>query len=382
MSPADEAPEIGRDTLDPAGSPTLWTQLFPARGSALGLRASSAPAITFILIGVILGPHALGILTPTVIFRLDPVISIALTALGIFVGLGLGTGNAFAQPRVLAAALLEVALTAAVVSGGLYVLFTTWMIPLNFDVRLFAAALGICAGASAATRIRGTGHAARVARIVDLNDLPLVVVGAVLVAVSGSRPVIAGVVLITAASVLAGSAGWMLFERARRASERGAFVAGTLALLGGIAAYTGMSPLLAGVVAALVWTWSPGRADRVIASDLRKLQHPLVALLLIVAGATIQWQYVLLWIAAPLVLLRIIGKLLASLAVARLADVPPGLLATVLLPPGVLGVALALNVQQSVPTEDMLLVSAVTVAAAVSELTSVVPLAGATEEAS
>lgn len=119
-----------------------------------------------------------------------------------------------------------------------------------------------------------------------------------------------------------------------------------------------------------------------IASDLRKLQHPLVALLLIIAGAPIQWQYVLLWIAAPLVLLRIIGKLVASLAVARLADVPAGLLAAVLLPPGVLGVALALNVQQSFATDDMLLVSGVMVAAAVSELLSVLPLAGAAEKAS
>lgn len=382
MSSPDDTPEIGRDTLDPLSAPTLWTQLFPARGSALGLRASSAPALTFIVIGIILGPHVLGILTPTAILRLDPVISIALTALGIFVGLGIGTSGLSDQPRVMAAALMEVVLTAAVVGGGMYVLLTNWRVPLTWHVPLFACALGVCASASAATRITGTGFAARVARIVDLDDVPLVVLGAVVVAIAGSRPVIAGGLLIAAASVLAGSAGWMLFERARGEAERGAFVAGTLALLGGIGAYTGMSPLLGGTVAALVWTWSPGGADRVIASELRKLQHPLVALLLIIAGASVQWQYVLLWIAAPLVLLRIIGKLVASLAVARLADVPAGLLAAVLLPPGVLGVALALNVQQSLATDDMLLVSGVTVAAAVSELLSVLPLAGAAEKGS
>lgn len=381
MSADDEAPEIGRDTLDPEDAPTLWRHLFPARGSALGLRASSAPAVTFIVIGIILGPHVLAILTPAVIVRLDPVISIALTALGIFVGLGIGGSGASEPPRVIAAAVLEVTLTAVVVACGLYGLFAIWMIPSNVDVPLFAAALGICASASAATRIKGTGSAARVARIADLDDVPLVLLGAVVVALSGSEPVLAGAGLGTAASLLVGAAGGILFERARGESERGAFVAGTLALLAGIGAYTGMSPLLGGVIAALVWTWSPGRSDRIIASDLQKLQHPLVALLLIIAGATIQWQYVLLWIVAPLVLLRFIGKLLASLAVARLADVPPGLLATVLLPPGVLGVALALNVQQAAPTQDMLVVSGVTVAAAVSELLSVVPLAGATEEA-
>jgi hypothetical protein len=208
----------------------------------------------------------------------------------------------------------------------------------------------------------------------------MVVLGAVAVAIAGGRAIAGGGLLVIAASVLAGSAGWMLFERARGEAERGAFVAGTLALLGGVAAYTGMSPLLGGAVAALVWTWSPGGADRVIAAELRKLQHPLVALLLVIAGATIQWHYALLWIAAPLVLLRILGKLAASLAVARLAAVPAGLLAAVLLPPGVLGVALALNVQQALGTDHMLLVSSVTVAAAVSELIAVIPLAGAHEE--
>lgn len=173
MSSPDDTPEIGRDALDPLSSPTLWTQLFPARGSTLGLRPSSAPALTFISIGIILGPHVLGILTPAVIFRLDPVISIALTALGIFAGLGIGTSGVSDQPRVIAAAFVEVMLTAAVVGGGMYVLITNWGVPLTLHVPLFAAALGVCASASAATRITGTGYAARVARIVDLDDVPL-----------------------------------------------------------------------------------------------------------------------------------------------------------------------------------------------------------------
>ena len=70
-----------------------------------------------------------------------------------------------------------------------------------------------------------------------------------------------------------------------------------------------------GTVAALVWVWAPGGADRLISDDLRKLQHPLVALLLIIAGAAVQLTELLLWVAAPLVLLRLTGKVLASAAV-------------------------------------------------------------------
>ncbi len=382
MRPAAEAPELGRDTLDPVAAPSVWGRIFPARGSAFGLGAASTPAVAVIALGVLLGPAALDILTPTVLARLDPVVSIALAALGVFVGLGIGASGLSDPPRVLAAALSEVAITTLVVGGGLFLLLAYWSVPLPYPMLLFAAVAGICASASAATRITGNGQAARASRIVDLDDVPLVALGAVAVAVAGARPVLSGVVLVAAAAALAGWAGWMLFERARGEAERGAFVAGTLALVGGVGAYSGTSPLLGGAIAALVWTWSPGRADRIIAADLRRLQHPLVALLLIVAGASIEWQYAVLWVAAPLVLLRLIGKLAASLAVAGLVDVQAGLLAAVLLPPGVLGVAVALNVQQVLGFDDMLLVSSVTVAAAVSELISVLPLAGADEASS
>jgi len=371
MSLTDDSPEIGRDALDSVAPPTPWARLFPPRRSAIGIRASSAPALAFILIGLSLGPHGLAVLTPAVIIRLDPVVSIALAALGIFVGLGIATTDTSERSRMITAALLEVVVTFAVVGGGLYALLTAWQVPVGIDVALFAAVLGICASASAAVRVAGSGFAARVARIADLDDLPLVVLGTIVVALCASRPTMTGGAVMIVASVLAGSAGWMLFERARGEAERGAFVAGTVILLGGLGAYTGISPLLGGTVAALVWAWSPGRADGIIASDLRKLQHPLVALLLIIAGASVQWQYVLLWIAAPLVLLRHMGKLLASLAVARVAAVPAGLVATVLLPPGVLGVAVGLNVQQALDTRDVLLISAVTVAAVVAELISV-----------
>jgi hypothetical protein len=368
MTPPRETPELGRDALDLAEPTALWTRLFPARRAALGLRSTPAPTLTFIVIGLLLGPHALGVLTPEVIARLNPVVSIGLGALGVFIGLGIGRARAQFQSALLAAALLEVMLTIAVVTGAMYVLLIRWTIPLPIEPVLFAIVTGICCSASAATRVAGTGAAARVTWIVDLDDAPLVVLGTVAVALVGSRPVGTGMALTVAAALLVGIAGWLLFERARGEAERGVFVGGAIALVGGIGAYTGMSPLLSGAAAALVWVWSPGGADRIIETDLGKLHHPLVALLLIVAGASIQWQDALLWVAAPLVLVRLIGKLLASMAAARLAAVSSGLLATVLLPPGVVGVAIALNVQQILGSEDTLLLSAVTVAAAVSEL--------------
>jgi hypothetical protein len=232
-------------------------------------------------------------------------------------------------------------------------------------------ALGVCACASAAVRTPEDAgpDARRVSRIVDLNDVPIIVLGAFVVAMFGrASGVFIGVAATAAAGLAVGAAGWLLFERAHNAAERGVFVTGTIVLLGGLGAYMGTSPLLSGCAAALVWVRTPGAADRIIGEDLRKLQHPLVALLLIVAGAAVEWNAAMLWMAAPLVLFRLTGKLLAGAMASAIADVPTGLLATVLVPPGVIGIAMALNLQQVLGEENALLLSGITVAAVVSEV--------------
>ncbi len=235
--------------------------------------------------------------------------------------------------------------------------------------------IGVCSGASAATRAgrdgRDGGPGSAAAVITDLDDVPLILLGTLLVIAGGGRAVGTTVAVATAASAVAGVAGWLLFERAASAAQRGVYVAGTRLLLGGIGAYAGSSPLLGGCVAALIWRRTAGAADRIIAGDIGKLQHPLVALLLIVAGASIEWTLAALWIAAPLVLLRLIGKLLGGAAAARISGLPVGMVSTLLLPPGVLGIALALNLYQVLGGAGALLLSAVTFSAVVSELVSV-----------
>jgi hypothetical protein len=368
---AERPSEIGRDALDLAGPAPIWSRLFPARHAALGLKATPAPALGFIALGVLLGPAAVRLLPNQTVLALDPAVSVALAALGMFVGLGVGAPSSRGQGSLWLAAWLEASVTAVVVGGATYILLRQWQLPLPASPALFSAVLGICASASAATRSSDSGSdAARVGRLVDLDDVPLIAFGAVLVAVAGSGN--AGTSLVTGgtAALLVAIGGSLLFDRARSPAERGVYVAGSVVLLGGVGAYASVSPLLTGALAGLVWSRGPGRADQVIARDLQALQHPLVALLLIVAGASIQWTVALLWIAGPLVALRLMGKLLAGLAAARLTGLPAGMLTVVSVPSGVLGVALALNVQQVLGSGGTLLLSAVTVAAGISELLS------------
>jgi hypothetical protein len=142
-------------------------------------------------------------------------------------------------------------------------------------------------------------------------------------------------------------AGWLLFERAHGPAERGVFMVGTLALLGGTAAYLALSPLLAGLAAGTFWTAAPGRADHIVREDLRKVQHPLVVVLLLTAGASLVWSPAAVWLFAPFVVFRLAGKLIGGWVSSRLVpEVAPSDLGAHLIAPGVIGIAFALNYHQ------------------------------------
>lgn len=371
-----ESSEVGSDALDARVPRAAWSAalrtMLPARGAALGVSATAAPSLLFVAVGIALGPALLNLLSPRVLLHLDAVVSVALAALGIFVGLELATlmRGSGARPLLIAAT-AEAMITIAVVSAAMFVLLSRWGLPVPMDAGLLAGVLGISSCASAAVRFdrSASPDAAFASRIADLEDVPLIALGAVVVALAaGGLPVAANLLAALVAGASVGLAGVLLFERAESAAERGVFVTGAVVLLGGVAAFLDASPLLTGATAAVVWVRMRGAADQLVRADLRKLQHPLVALLLIVAGASIEFTLAALWIAAPLVLFRLTGKLLASTATAALAGVAPAVLGTVLAPPGVVGIALALNVQQVAGTADTVLVSSVTLAAVASEL--------------
>lgn len=372
MRPTSSWPEVGEDALDPPrpASDTRWLWL-PRRRPALGVRSTAAPTVMFVLLGVILGPKGIGILSHAVLGALDVVASVALAVIGVFVGLGISTVTGASGARAVISGMTVAVITTATVTGGLYLLIPIWGMPLPVEVFAFAGILGICASASAAAHVPASAGAAlrRAVRLADVDDIAIVLLGAVALAALAGGEVLQRLMMTAIAGAAIGFAGWLLFERAKETAERGVFVTGAVLLLAGIGTYLSTSPLLSGCVAALVWAHAPGPADRITAGDLRTLQHPLVALVLIMAGALIDWDPRVLWVAGAVVLLRLTGKLTASLAVAPLAQVSPALLATVLLPPGIVGIALALNVRQVLGAEAAgIVVGAAASAAVASEL--------------
>jgi hypothetical protein len=340
--------------------------------AALGLRPVTAPVMLFVPIGIAIGPQGLGLLPADALPHLDVVVALALATLGVFIGIAAGREGR-ASRRLFAASTLEASVTIATVTLALAVLFEIWRVPLALPPWLVGLGLGICASASAAPYVSlGEDGARRIAaRVADLDDvLPIVIGGAVIVLASGSPQPLGRQVAITVALGLGiGATGLLLLEHSEGRAERGVFVLGSIALLGGCASYLGLSPLLTGLAAGWLWAAAPGGSDRVVAGELLKVQHPLVVLLLLAAGAHVQPTLIGVWLFAPYVIFRIAGKLLGGWAAARLAPaIAPSTLGAYLITPGVIGIAFALNIEQVSPAMSEAIVFSVAAGAIACEL--------------
>jgi hypothetical protein len=358
--PFEESREIGgADPIDVGVAErkrpvrVLFSRLLRRR-AALGLAPVIAPAVVFVPLGVLMGPAFLNLLSRNVLVHLDVVVSVGLAVLGVFVGMALKLPSA-RDRALLVAGCIESFITIAFVTAALWYLLVQWGMPLLLPAPLAALTLGICAAASSAESVEiSSDEKHRTAtRIADLDDALPILVGGVVVALIAStdRTHINDALMSAGRTCLAGLAiavaGWLLFERAHSAVERGVFIIGTLVLLGGSAAYLSGSPLLAGMIAGLFWTWTPGRAEQMVRESLAKFQHPLIVLMLLVAGANCRLTVAAIWLLAPLVLFRLAGKLAGGWVAARLREeVTPGDLGTYLIAPGLLGIAFALNVHQ------------------------------------
>jgi hypothetical protein len=352
----------GADPLDEALEPTrgpLATRLDMLLRSraALGLRPGAAPAVLFTPLGVLLGPQALGWLSSSALQQLTVATPAALAALGVFVGLGVDLRRPLDR-RLFAAASVEALITVGIVAAAVGFLIERWGMPLGVDPFIVALVLGICAAASSAggAEVEG-GDAHRVAtRIADLDDVAPVLLGGAALSLL-QAPTIVDAMQLTAVNVgvglTIGAAGWLLFERAHDAPELGVFVLGALLLLGGAAAYLTLSPLLAGLAAGILWRRLPGRADVILRAELQRFQHPLVALILILAGALLQIDMAALWLCAPFVVFRLAGKVAGGWAASLIArGVAPADLGAYLVHPGVIGLAFALAFDIAAPGED------------------------------
>jgi hypothetical protein len=92
---------------------------------------------------------------------------------------------------------------------------------------------------------------------------------------------------MAAIALIVAFAGWLLVGQTDSEREQQVFVIGALLLIGGAAAYLSLSALFAGLFAGILWSAAGDLARARIVKELDYFQHPLVVLLLLVAGASI-----------------------------------------------------------------------------------------------
>jgi hypothetical protein len=316
-----------------------------ARG--LGHSAVDRPALLFLPLGVAIGPRGLNVLPDSLLAFLDPAVSAALATIGALAGLALYRDRR-REPALMSSVAVDIAFAIAAAGGCAAVGWRAAGQPDNF-VWIAAACLGILAIASS-PGARNAAHplASLAGRVSQLGTAIAIVLGACAIAWLPGRSLTATVSIVAQLSAIAamiGAAGWLLAGQTSNDNEQRVFAAGTVLLLGGAAEYMAASALFTGLVAGACWRAAGRPAQDRLARDLEALRHPLVVLLLLIAGARCHVSAGAVALAAAYALCRAAAKLTTGLVMTRLAaSARPLSLGLSLLPPDVAAVAFAVNV--------------------------------------
>lgn len=364
--PVDDEPD-----LEEAGStppPQGWRQV-------LGWSGKSAPVAVLLLLGIGLGPRGISLLSPSMPL-LDPAVPVALAALGVLVGLGLGDHRP-GERRLLAAAGLHSLVAMLLVSGGTALLaLLTWPLePRAFWTMVVVA--GICA-ATSLTLPSGDPLEPRLpaTRIQEFGVLlPIAVGGAALAWIrAGTVPESLSLVTLSSGiTLMLAAAAWLLLTKASTETEERVFAVSALLLVGGVADALSLSALFVGLVAGVFWRLAGRLPRETIRRDVLFVQHPLLVLVLLLAGARAELSPAAWTLGAGYLAIRVMAQLAGSALARRVAGASaPADLGVQLLPPGVFGVAFALNAVGVIGADASVALAAVVVGTIGSELVAVV----------
>ena len=361
LEPPIDARRIGDAGLQPVTQgrePGGWRGL-------LRWSATDAPVALLLTAGIAAGPQGINLTSSAVLSLLDAIVPVALAALGALVGLTVA-GRRLGDARWLAAASSASLVTIIVIAAGFGAAVSGSMSPMTQSAWILLLAGGIC-GATSLTLPSEDASEPRSAarRFVELGVLLPIAAGGLLLAWLGAGTIIgAGGRLLhaSAATMAVAAAAWLLLTKVRTETEERIYAAAALLLVGGVAVALSFSALFGGVVAGLVWRLAGRHPRETVQRDVLFLQHPLLVLVLLVAGARADLSPMTLAIGVVYVALRVTGQLAAGIVACRIiGSSAPRDLGREGLPPGVFGVGFALNVIGADGVDGSLLLTVVVV---------------------
>jgi hypothetical protein len=246
-----------------------------------------------------------------------------------------------------------------------------------------ALALGLCAATSSSVPPDPTRSSHGVAVRLDVQDylLPIVIGGVLLSFLRDSSPA-AALLLAAQATLIAvviAIAGWLLVSQASTPTEQRVCVFASLLLLGGAADYLSTSALLSGLVAGACWQHAGSAVREYIRRDVTYVQHSLLVLILLLAGARADLSPAALTLSIAYVVIRTSVKLLGGWLATRVQAFVPRDTDVELISPGVFGVAFASNVVRAGGPEFAPVLTVVVVGTIASSLIAAFARAGASK---
>jgi hypothetical protein len=247
---------------------------------------------------------------------------------------------------------------------------------------MVALALGLSAATSSSVPPDPTRFSHDVAVRLDVQDylLPIVVGGVLLAFLRNPSPA-AALLLAAQATLIAvviAVAGWLLVSQATTPAEQRVCVFASLLLLGGAADYLSTSAMMGGLVAGACWQFAGSAAREYIRRDVTYVQHSLLVLILLLAGARADFSPTALTLSIAYVVVRTSVKLLGGWLAARVSPVIPRD-DVHLISPGVFGVAFASNVVRAGGPEFAPVLTVVVVGTIASSLIAAFARSGASK---
>lgn len=320
----------------------------------------------FVLLGALIGPRGFRLLDPTELVHLEPFLILALSWVGLLVGLQLRWGVLVRFPRAyFSFAILEAVVALLAVGAALVLLFLWWVpTPDALDHHRWRAAfcLATVAALSSPTELAAhpgirvrAGHAAGLLRFVPAVA-PVVGLAGVAVLfsiwhVSDGLPGAEAAWVWLLASVGGGLVLGVLFHLLlRTTNERDEIVVVVLGMAlfaGGAASVFRLSPLVVCLVVGAVLGNLRSASQEALLHMFMRFERPLYVALLVLAGAAWAWDN--LWgyaLAALYLLLRAVGKAAGVRMAALVTPLPfrPGSRWWLgLMPQGAMAVAIAVS---------------------------------------
>jgi len=324
------------------------------------------PSITgWVIVGLLLGPSCLRVLTPEITELLQPIEGLALAVIALAIGGELTVrslkklGNA-----IITITGVQMLVTFGLVTLGTYLACGSWALAALLGA--MSAATAPAATVAVIHELKAKGPLTRtLLAVVALDDaFTIVLFGIVMsfveTALGGSALNVSSlaapfleILLSTLLGVGAGLLGVVVLDRLQHRTEVLPFVLGLALLVGGVAELFGLSLLLAAMVAGSVIA-NLGKRPRVMFEALESVEQPIYILFFSLAGAKLQLGALgavgLLGISY--VLARSFGKILGNYLGAWLAKSPEAVrkyLGYAMLPQAGVAIGLAIVVFERLP---------------------------------